>query len=137
MKLMKKGLIPIIVLFVLVGGLAIALKNWLAVHGIDETVVLYANGLLFLLTAIGYFMYSKAVTTKKGNVMMLNVYGSFILKFFTVAVAMLLYIFLAKQLNKPGLYIGMALYFLYSFIAIRNVVSLRKRNGNVERKSTV
>jgi hypothetical protein len=134
---MKKGFIPILLLFVVINGFTIVFNKWLALHGVDEAVVLYANGLLFILTAAGYFMYSKAVTTKKGNVMMLNVYGSFMLKFFAVAIAMLVYIFMAKQLNRPGLYIGMALYFLYSFIAIRNVLSLRKRSGNVERKSTV
>lgn len=133
---MRKGALPIILLFVFINGSTIVFGKWLAANGIDAAVVLYSNGLLFLLTIVGYFMYSKAVNTKKGNVMMLNVYGSFMLKFFAVAIAMLVYIFLAKQLNRPGLYIGMVLYFLYSFIAISNVVSLRKRNGNVERKST-
>ncbi len=134
---MKKGLIPIVLLFVFVTALVLLFNNWLAIHGISGNVILGSNGLLFLLTTIGYFMYSKAVSTKKGNVMMLNVYGSFMLKFFAVAIAILVYVFIAKQINRPGLYIGMALYFLYSFIAIFNVVSLRKRTGNVERKSTV
>jgi hypothetical protein len=134
---MKRGWAWILVLFSIVNAFTLLFRDWLTAHGIDADVVLSANLLLFVLTLAGYFMYSKAVTTKKGNVMMLNVYGSFMLKFFAVAIAMLVYIFMAKQLNRPGLYIGMALYFLYSFIAIRNVLSLRKRSGNVERKSTV
>ncbi len=133
---MKKGWQWIVLLFTTVSAFTLYFTEWLTVHGVAAKVVSFANLLLFVLTMAGYWMYAKSANAK-GKMVLLNIYGSFMLKFFTVAIAVLIYVVMAKQINRPALYIGMALYFLYSAISVRNMLSLQKKSGDAERKSTV
>jgi cobalamin biosynthesis protein CobD/CbiB len=61
------------------------------------------------------------------------VYGALMIKMFVCAAAVIVYALAAKpNINKPALYICMALYFVYSFMEVRMVFRLLKQKKNNE-----
>ena len=119
---MDKTIRPLVLVFVMVNAFALVFRAWMEKKGIDTAVVLGGNTLLFAASAFSIWMYSKKVDPKRPQAVVTNVYGGFILKFFILAVAVLLYCFLAKKINKEGIFICMALYLIYNFIGTRQAV---------------
>jgi preprotein translocase subunit SecY len=123
---MKNTFRPLVLIFVIVNALAIVFRKKLELKGVDTNVVIIGNLILFAASAFSIWMYSKKVDPKRPQAVVQNVYGGFILKFFILAIATMLYCFLAKPINKEGVFICMGLYLVYNFIGTRQAV--RKPN---------
>lgn len=110
------------------------LKSKLETAGIDPWVLLGGNCILFIITLISMAMNNAAMQHSNTQGFMRNVYGGFMIKFFLVIIAILLYVVLAKPINKPALFACLGLYLFYTFFGTRTVLNVKKpvNNGNGE-----
>lgn len=135
---MKKAIRPVILVFVIVNALAIVFAKRLEAKGIDSQLVIGGNIVICLATLLSFWMHYKAINTRSTTGIIKNVYGGFMAKFFILLIAAFAYIFLAKEVNKYGLFICMGLYFVYTFAGTRNVLKQQpKTNTDGEGKTTV
>ncbi|HSC52104.1 MAG TPA: hypothetical protein VLC98_00670 [Phnomibacter sp.] len=119
---MKKFMVPLAAVFILVSIIVLAASGWLQQKGVDTVVVLVGNAILFLVSALAYMLYAKALNSKKGYGFVQQVYGGFTLKFFALVVGAMLYFYFAKEVNKPAIFICMGLYLVYNFLGTSQVV---------------
>jgi preprotein translocase subunit SecY len=119
---MKNAFRPLVIIFLMVNALALVFRARLEQKGIDADVVIIGNLILFAASSLSIFMYNKKVDPKRPQAVVQNVYGGFILKFFILAIATMLYCFLAKPINKEGIFVCMGLYLVYNFIGTRQAV---------------
>jgi len=93
-------------------------------------VLLAGNTLLFLVGLISFRMNTGAMRHQNTQGFLRLVYGAFIIKFFVLALAALTYIVIFKKMiNKPALFGCVGLYFIYSFIEMRAVMKLSKKQN--------
>ena len=125
---MNKGWAPVTIVFAVVTLFCIFMRTQFAIWGIDINVVLFANSILFAVTIIASLMYAKALKSKKPYTFVNNMYGGFMLKFLALLISVGLYISLAKQVNKPGVILGMGLYMVYTILGVWEVMKNRTRS---------
>jgi hypothetical protein len=121
----------LLIVFILLTAFFISGKGWLDKKGIDNTVLLYGNLLLFLVSFSAFFITRKSLDSANPQAFIRAMYGSFMIKFFTVAIASFIYILLMKKnVNKPALLICAVLYILYTIIETRELTKLLKQKKN-------
>jgi hypothetical protein len=122
--------LPLIYLFLALCAIIILLKLVLPGGILDERVLLYANILLLLLNLVSLRMNKRAMEHKNLQAFLRLVYGSFLLKFFVLALAAFIYILLhRKNINKPALFGCFGIYFLYAVAEVRSVMKLSKKSN--------
>lgn len=106
-------------------------KNVFANAGIDGTVVLAGNFIIFLATFLSFVISKRSIDSANPNAAVRSLYGSFMIKFFVIAIAAFAYIMaVKKQVNKPALVICAGLYLIYSFLEVASVQKLLKQKKN-------
>ena len=79
----------------------------LANAGIDGNVVLAANVVIYFATAFSFWLSERAMRSPNPNASVRSLYGSFMIKFFVIAIAAFIYIMVEKKnVNKPALFIS-------------------------------
>ncbi|MEO7925012.1 MAG: hypothetical protein ABIR30_15125 [Chitinophagaceae bacterium] len=97
-------------------------------NGIEYTVVLGGNLILFAATVLSFIVSMRSLRSTNPNASVRSLYGSFMIKFFVIAVAAFIYILVAKKnVNKPALMICMGLYLVYSFLEVSSLQKLLKQ----------
>jgi hypothetical protein len=120
--------VPIVILFIVLNALFITAKGWLAKYGMSQEVLIIGNLILFSVTIASLYFHVKGFLHKNIQVFFRSVYGALMIKMFVCAAAVIIYAIAAKpNINKPALYICMALYFVYSFMEVRMVFRLLKQ----------
>ena len=132
-KSFKKGFLPTILVFILVNSFAIGSKSWLEKKGVDSTVIMMGNLLLFLVSFIAFMLYRKALIHPTTAGFLRNVYSGMLLKLFACAAGAFVYIIITDgAVNKPALFACLFLYLLYTVIEMRSVLGISKelkKNG--------
>lgn len=122
---------PVLVLFIVLTAFFLTGKNFLARWNIDPDVLSIGNLILVILTLVSYLFLSRGLNSSNPHSFVRAVYGSFILKFFVIALAAFIYIMIAKKdVNKPGLISCMFLYLIYTFIEVSVLTKLLKQKKN-------
>ncbi|MFM2337074.1 MAG: hypothetical protein RL115_267 [Bacteroidota bacterium] len=122
---------PLFILFVMMSAFFISGKKWLLSKGIQPEVVIVGNLILFLVSLTAFLVTKKTIASKQTHAFVRGMYGSFVFKFFALALAAFIYIYLAKEgINKPGLLLCGLLYFLYTAIETRALMKMLKQNKN-------
>ena len=122
---------PLIIVFVVLNGLIIAGKNFMDRQGIDREVVIIGNCLLFLLSLASLFLSRRALKSDNPNVSVRAMYTNVMLKLFVCIAAAFIYFSMAKpNVNKPALFICMALYIVYTVIEVSTVTKILQRKKN-------
>lgn len=120
--------LPMIILFVVVNGFFIAGRNMLDRYGFSQDVLIIGNLILFVVTLVSLYFLIKGFLHNNVQVFFRSVYAALMIKMFFCAAAVIVYALIAKQnINKPALYICIALYFVYSFIEVRTIFLLLKQ----------
>lgn len=120
--------LPMIILFVVVNGFFIAGRNMLDRYGFSQDVLIIGNLILFVVTLVSLYFLIKGFLHNNVQVFFRSVYAALMIKMFFCAAAVIIYALIAKQnINKPALYICIALYFVYSFIEVRTIFRLLKQ----------
>lgn len=122
---------PMILIFVLLNAFLLAGKGWIIEWGIDRDVLIIGNFLLFLVSLITFLITHHSLQSTNPNAFVRAMYGGFIIKFFTVALAAFLYIMITKKdVNKPALFSCMLLYVVYTFIEVKTLLRILKQKKN-------
>jgi hypothetical protein len=122
---------PLFLIFVSLSAFFITGKSWLLKQGIQPEVVIVGNMLLFIISLSAFLLTKKSFAKPGGNAFIRAIYGSFMLKFFVLAIAAFIYIMIAKKnVNKPGLILCAALYFIYTVLETRALMKMLKQNKN-------
>jgi hypothetical protein len=132
---MQKGIFgqnysSLIYLFLGLSSLIFACQHFLNPSSINFTVLQLGNLLLFVIGWMSLRMSLQALHHKNVQVFLRLVYGSFLMKFFVLAIAACIYIFLYKKnINKPALFGCFGLYFFYMFMELRTVMKQSKNTN--------
>ncbi len=119
---------PILFIFVFITAFCITGKKWLAKQGIQQDVVLVGNLILFAVSLLAYYLNHRSLRSANPQASVRAMYGSFMIKFFVLAIAAFVYIMIAKKnVNKPGLIICAGLYILYTVFETRAMLKLLKQ----------
>ena len=121
---------PVLYLFLGFSILFLVLRFAIRVTAINYRVLQMGNLLLFLVGWIYIRMSIKALEHKNVQAFLRLVYGSFLLKFFVLALAAVLYIAVYKKdTNIPALVGCFGLYFIYTFIELRTLMKQSKKRN--------
>lgn len=122
---------PLIFVFIFLNAIFLFAKNFLEKNGIDHEVLILGNLVLFLVSFTAFVITHKSLGVANPNAFVRAMYGSFLIKFFVVAIVAFIYIMIArKTVNKPGLLIGAGLYIVYTSIETRSLLKLLKHKKN-------
>ncbi len=122
---------PLLLIFVSLSAFFITGKSWLLKQGIQPEVAIVGNLLLFVISLSAFFITKNSFAKPGGNAFLRAMYGSFMLKFFVIAIVAFAYIMIAKkEVNKPGLILCAALYIIYTVIETRALMNMLKQNKN-------
>jgi hypothetical protein len=122
---------PLLLVFIFLTAFFFTGKSWLEKKGIDQDVLIVGNLILCVNSLLAFFITSRSFRSPNPNVFVRAMYGSFILKFFVVAIVAFIYIMWAgKNVNKTALIICAGLYVLYTVIETSALLKLLKQKKN-------
>jgi hypothetical protein len=126
----RRGILPIILLFVFVNAFLLTAKNLLAKYGLDKDVLIVANIICVVINVLAFFIQSKSLQNKNPSAFVRAVMGGILLKMLVCIIAVFIYVTIAKVVNKPSIIAAMVLYILYMAIEIAAILKLNKqKNG--------
>jgi len=131
-KNLLQSLRPLVIIFILLNAVFITAKSWLAKKGVDQEVLIVGNLILFVVSLSAFLLTNKSLKSSNPNAFVRAMYGSFIIKFFVVAIAAFIYIVVAKKnVNKPALIACAGLYIIYTGLETRALMKTlrQKKNG--------
>lgn len=119
---------PLILVFVFLTAFFISAKDWLDKKGVSQDVLIGGNLILFIVSLAAFVITARALRSSNPQAFVRAMYGSFIIKFFVLAVAAFIYIMMAKKnVNKPALIACAGLYIIYTGIETRALMKLLKQ----------
>jgi hypothetical protein len=131
MKEIYNKSVPVVVLFILINPLAFIFKTFLHDNGFGIKFLLTANLLLFCLSLVAFFIQMRGLKSVNINAFVRSVYASLLVKICIVIIALAVYLFITKgKINRPSLFTSMALYILYTFIEVRQLMKISRRKTN-------
>jgi hypothetical protein len=126
-----KLLRPMLLVFVFLSAFFVTATNTLNRWGFDKNVLLIGNLLVFGVSLLAFMISVRALKSTNPQAFVRAMYGSFIIRFFILALAAFIYIMVVKkQVNKPALFTCMGLYIVYSFLEIAALLKLLKQKKN-------
>ena len=97
-------------------------------NGIDGIVILDGNIILFIATALSFWVSQRSFHSTNPSASVRGMYGSFMIKFFVCLITAFIYIMVAKKnVNKPALIICMGLYIVYTVLEVYSLQKLLKQ----------
>jgi hypothetical protein len=131
-KTLMRAFLPVLLVFIISSALVVSVGNTLETRwNIDKDVVLIGNLVLFLATAISFFLYQKSLTDNRVQVFLRMIYSGMFIKMFICLITAFIYISTAgKSVSKGAVFVCMFLYFVYSFIEIAVLLKLSKQHKN-------
>ena len=131
MKSTIKGLLPVILLFIVLTAFFIVGKDMLTRWDVDQGVLLGGNAILFIITLISYALAQRGLNSTNSHAFVRSVYGSVMIKLFLCLIAAFIYISTNKgNLNKPALFTCMGLYLVYTFMEVSALMKLLRGKKN-------
>jgi hypothetical protein len=122
---------PAIFVFLFLNIGFFTLSKSLAKWGFDQNVLVYGNIILFIISAITFFMGAKGLKSENNHAFFRLVYGSFMVKLFLLAGTAFIYIMsMKKNVNKPALFFCLGLYLVYTVIEVSALMKLGKKKNN-------
>lgn len=122
-----RAFLPVVVVFLVVTGAILfgepVLKRW----NTDGKVLLFANELLFALTAASYLLHLKSFRNENAHFFVRMVYGSLVIKMLACLLAVFLYGILSSSVNKGAVFGSFILYVIYTFLEVRILIKFLKK----------
>ena len=122
---------PLLIIFILINAFAITGKSWLEKNSVDQSVLIAGNLLLFLVSLTAFLITYRSLRSSNPQAFVRAMYGSFMIKFFLIAIVAFVYIMVArKNVNKPGLIACGVLYIVYTVLETGALMKLLKQRKN-------
>ncbi len=130
MKNNRKLILPLLLVFLFLNTFLLTAPAFFEQQGIDRNVVLVANTLLFLSNLITLLLLRKALANPNPNVFVRSTMAGTLIKLFIIVGAFAAYVILSqKNINKPAVYISIALYFIYLLVEVSISLKLNKQKN--------
>jgi hypothetical protein len=111
----------------LINVLALTSKSLLDKYHFNQDLLIFGNLILFVVVLVSYIITYRSLHSGNAQAFLRAMYGSFLIKFFFLAIAAFVYIMMAKKnVNKPGLGVIALLYIIYTAIEIRALMKTLK-----------
>jgi hypothetical protein len=128
----NKSIIPLVIIFLVIGALILLGRNFLQQHGFDWQVLTGGNLFIYLVTTVSMQLLSKGLHAEKTQVFLRNAYSGIMVKLFACAAAAFIYILVSgNNVNKPGLFACMGLYLVYTFVELSVIMKQSNAKKNV------
>lgn len=129
LKLNLRPLRHLLILFFLLSLFFLFGRNWLHEKGFNTDVLVIANAFLVLLMVFSFVITRKSLQDRNPNVFLRAIYGSFIIKFFAIALLAFVYIVVVsrEKVNKPAIIASLGMYVLYTVLEVRALLQLLKK----------
>ena len=125
----KFNAFPVLVLFIAVIVLAVVFREQLENWNVDFVVLMVANGLLFFLSMVSYFLAQKGVKNPNPHAFVRSVYSSVFIKLFVIMIVVFIYLFTNRNnWNKPAVFVSMGLYLIYTFTEVYSFTKRLKKS---------
>ena len=119
------------IFFILVNAGAVLFRDKLESYGFDLILVIIGNLFLFFVSGFSFMLMVKGLAAKNNTTFLRMFYSSFIFKFILVAIAAFIYIMYAnKEVNKPGIFLCLGLYLIYTVIEVSVLLKVSKESTN-------
>jgi len=126
----RKLVLPLILVFIFFNTFFITARSFFERHGIDRDVLIIANAVLFAGNLITLLLQRRAMANSNPNVFVRSVMAGTMIKLFIIATAFMVYIFINKKnINRPAVYISIALYFIYLAVEVAIALKLNKQKN--------
>jgi len=126
-----KLLMPMFALFNVVNVIFLFWAEKLASLNIDYIIVIIGNALVFILTMLTLWLHVSASKKSNPNVLVRSVMGSTFIKMIIIGSAVIAYVMWAKEKRSNlAVIVTMALYLVYTFLEVKTVLGLQKKNAN-------
>jgi hypothetical protein len=126
-KTSGRPFLPIVIVFIVLSFFFLVARQWLAGWNMDYLVLLSGNGILFLATALSFYLYTKALNNANVQVFLRMIYTSLLIKMVFCLAATLLYLFLAGAVSKYAIIGCFGLYLLYTWMEVKILTRLTKK----------
>ncbi len=124
---------PFFIFCVFISAFLLVQRKWVYDKGLDRDMLIVANLLLFIISLASFIVLRNSSTQTNTIKFMKGFYGSFILKFFLVAVVAFAYIMIEKKnINKPSLFVALGLYAIYTIIEISSLQRILRKSANTK-----
>jgi hypothetical protein len=120
MQLKRNPTRGLMLVYILTMGLVLFNQHWFLEKGFDLNVFASANALLFIISLLTLLITKRSLKSENPNAFVRAMYGSFMIKFFIIAIVAFAYILTVKKaVNKPALIAAAVLYILYAIVEVR------------------
>lgn len=127
----RKAYLPIVLLFIIANTLILVSARITDGYGIDPGFLIWANLFLFIISIGGYMLQRKGLQSSNPQAFVRGVYASMIFKLFITMAVVLVYVFAFRnKLNKPGLFIAMGLYIVYTVVEVAALMKVARKKEN-------
>jgi len=124
-----KSFLPIGVVFVIFSLFFVAGRLLLEQGRVDYRVLLGGNILLFGVTAVSCYLYTKALRNNNPHAFVRMMYGSLLIKMVACLVATLIYAWVAGPgVNKIAIFGCFGLYVVYTWLEVKILMQLSKKS---------
>jgi hypothetical protein len=122
-----KAFRPVLLIFIITTALFIAARSMFTRWNIDTNVLIIGNLMLFLASAVSFYIYTRSLHSKNGHAVIRTMYGSIMAKMLICLVAAFIYISsVGKDVNKYAVFGCMFLYLFYTFVEVSILMKLSK-----------
>ena len=126
-KVLVRAFLPIFVFFLIICLLITNLPSVLQEWNADHRVLLGGNEILFIVTAISYWLHIRSLRSSNPHVFVRMVYGSLLVKMMVCLVAVLLYAWRTPVVSRNAIIGSFILYIIYTFLEVRILTQLTKK----------
>jgi len=127
----NKSSLPLIIVYCISTVLVIMGKKQLQQWGVNPTVVIVGNMILFAVSITSLLLYQRAMAHPTTMGFLRNTYSGLFLKLLVCIIAIMIYVVLDREhVNKPAIFTCVFLYFLYTLLEMRSLMQWNKARRN-------
>ncbi len=124
-------MLPYLILFIIINLIVFLAWQSLVRFGLNNYVLLGANGIIFLLSLFVFFIQRQALKNSNPNVFIRSIMTGMLIKMFSCVLMVLVYTLSSgNSFNKKAVFFSMLLYLVYLGVEVYSTTNLNgKRNG--------
>jgi hypothetical protein len=127
-KLFLGPFLPIMTVFIGLSIFIISAPSLLQDWNVDSRLLSGGNKILFLVTGISYWLYTRSLRNPNTQAFIRVVYGSMLIKMLVCLLAILLYVKFAGSINRKGIIGCFVLYIIYTVVEVMVITRLNKKS---------
>ncbi len=122
---------PLVLIFIITTALFIAGRSRFAGWNIDTDVLIIGNLILFIVTLISFYFYTRSMNTRNPYAITRLMYGSLLVRMIVCLAAVLIYVVSAgKGVSKGAIFSCMFFYFVYTGVEVAILLKMSKQQKN-------